>query len=678
MVLDINQNHFFLKRWLYQSYNTLAVLGNMKKIFYFFFAIFIFINGTCLSANIETGEKYEYTDINDFRYKVILSLKTDQNVLSAIYGIISGSEIEEEIKSLRTFSEESKAVSNMRTLNDRINADISIMYKKTHNMGFYASEIKYSIDIQNKKYVIVKININTGKLFKLKLNTHYLNQDEAFNKKYSNLLHKKLSNYSSSLMDIKQLIKEAIQDLESRGYYCPEILEKKIRLNYKTHEAILNLTIDPGQSGIFHFTEINAFPGISEKFIRNRIAWEEGDIFDITKIKQTKSELRGTQIFSDVHIKPIKEKIVNDKVPISIKLEEDKKHTIDFSLLYSGLRNNNYEKSSSKNKQLKSIIARLSWTRNNTFGNGEKLRFLVEGTPTKVNDKRSDYAFEVYLTQSDIFLKNMYVEYLCTKRQELTNIFFKKNDKISVMLNYPIWIFAEIRTGCSFEKNYINGNDLFFQEPNNNKRYESITIPLECILDNTDNLLNPTKGYRTSLKFHHINFKHANVQNLQYLDLNFAYNYSLDDSKRTIFAINLSRKFLIGKNIDDIPLDKRIYAGGMNSVRGYASQLASEKILNSNTHMGGKSSVEFNTEIRRKLSQDFGGVVFFDGAKIFGNKSKFKNSQTEIKRWFLSYGIGIRYFTSIGPIRIDFAFPIKRRKGIDSKMQFIISLGQAF
>ncbi|MDR1560893.1 MAG: BamA/TamA family outer membrane protein, partial [Holosporaceae bacterium] len=71
-------------------------------------------------------------------------------------------------------------------------------------------------------------------------------------------------------------------------------------------------------------------------------------------------------------------------------------------------------------------------------------------------------------------------------------------------------------------------------------------------------------------------------------------------------------------------------------------------------------------------------VLFFDGAKIFQNKSRYDELKIDKKRWFFSIGSGIRYFTSIGPIRIDFAFPIRRRKGIDSKMQFIISLGQAF
>ena len=131
-------------------------------------------------------------------------------------------------------------------------------------------------------------------------------------------------------------------------------------------------------------------------------------------------------------------------------------------------------------------------------------------------------------------------------------------------------------------------------------------------------------------------------------------------------------------DVDDIPIDKRLYAGGINSVRGYANQMACEIVKGEDAPFDGKKLFEFNTEIRRKFNSSFGGVLFFDGAKVFENKSRYERIKLEKRRWFCSVGLGVRYFTSIGPIRVDFAFPIKRRKGIDSKMQFIMSLGQAF
>ena len=191
-------------------------------------------------------------------------------------------------------------------------------------------------------------------------------------------------------------------------------------------------------------------------------------------------------------------------------------------------------------------------------------------------------------------------------------------------------------------------------------------------------MLNPTQGYRAFASYSYIKLKHAKINNLHTTNAGFSYNLPLDDLKKTIFALNIEDRMIFGKEIDDIPLDKRVYAGGMASVRGYANQMATDAVVGRDTVMGGKSALEFNTELRRKFSKDFGGVIFFDGAKVFQNRSRYSDMQIEKKRWFHSVGFGIRYFTSVGPIRADFAFPIRRRKGIDSKMQFILSLGQAF
>jgi translocation and assembly module TamA len=439
------------------------------------------------------------------------------------------------------------------------------------------------------------------------------------------------------------------------------------------------LVINPRQCVRFFFTEIKAFPGINEEFIRNRIKWVEGEKYDITKLDETIDSLRNTQIFSKVQVEPIQDKLVDDKMPMLVNLKEAKKHTIDLSLLYSGINNSSYGRKKASSKNFKSIMAKVSWVRENSFGNGEKLHCSIEGTPAKINEERLNYALEMGLIQPDVFLKDNYAEYLFSKKQEVTNVFFKKYDEVSLIFDYSINQFLTTRFGGYFENNYIDGNELFFHENSTkNRKYKNLSVPIEIILDKTDNVLTPTEGYKASAQFCYMQLKNALEKDLQNIRTNFSYNYSLDDLKKTIFAFNATYKILICKNIDNVPLDKRIYAGGMGSVRGYGYQMASEKVIDQDTNMGGKSSIEFNTEIRRKFSQNIGGVVFFDGAKIFKNQSKNLNLQTEKKRWFLSFGFGARYFSSIGPIRIDFAFPIKRRKKFDSKMQLIISLGEAF
>ncbi|MDR2794186.1 MAG: BamA/TamA family outer membrane protein [Holosporaceae bacterium] len=650
------------------------------------YVFFVLLGFSTMAENIRVvhtkiipcGLKISVDDMRDFYYKANLYLTKDESVLGALSGIFSDSEIEEGIKELRTFGESSRTVSNITSLVDRVDNDVVEIYNKAHILGFFGAAVKSEIELIDEKHTNVKIYVNLGKQFDLKLNLKLTGVDENFNTSYQREFEKIFSSTSASISEIKNVIGEVIFALQSDGFFDPTILEKRVYLDYEKKIATLNLVIDPKQKVRFYYTKIDAFPGISTEFIKNRIEWTEGKIFDTRKIKQTTESLQNMQIFSQVSIEPMKEKIVGDKVPILIKLTEDKKHLIDFSLLYSSMRNMNFDKKSQTQTKLKSIIARASWVRNNAFGGGEKLRFTVEGTPMKVQSKRNDYSFEVTLAQPDIMFHDNAMESIISRRQELTNVFFKKSDKISVMFRYPLSAVTLMRIGCSAEDNYIDGCEVFFRNAEDNRRYHCLHFPLEFIFDNTDDFLDPTEGYRSSIKFCYTRLRGAQINALYNLDLGFSYNYALDELKKNVLSFFVAQKNIIGNKIDDIPLDKRLYAGGMNSTRGYAYQMASEMVLAVDSPMGGKFSLEFGAEIRRKISQNFGLVIFSDGAKISQNRSQKPYLQTEPKRWFFSVGAGMRYFTSIGPVRIDFAFPLRRRKGIDSKMQFIISLGQAF
>ncbi|MDR2780898.1 MAG: BamA/TamA family outer membrane protein [Holosporaceae bacterium] len=617
-------------------------------------------------------------DFHDFNYDVEMILEKNQTIIGTFADMLSEPEIISGIEQLRTFSQQDKTVSNMRALKDRIANDVAIIHKKAHMLGYYGTKINYSTHVIDSKNVKVKLHINLGKKFNLKLNVQFLNQDNKFNSHYKAILQEELKKYKASVEEIKAFIGVAIHDLQENGFFKPEIIEKKVHIDEESHEAILNLVIDPGKKVFFSNVKIKSFPGVHDTFVKNRIEWEENQLFDISKVESTADNLKNTQIFSKIKIKPNEEGIHDEKIPMTIELQEDKKRSIDISLLYSGMRNMNFEKKSQTQKRLKSIIARFGWTNYNTFGSGEKLSFIIEGTPMRAQEKRSDYAFEITMAQPDVFLKNNTTNYSISRKQELTNVFFKKNDNISIKFSYPMRDYLLVKIGGTAEKNYVDTNEVFFRNKDNRKKYDCFTIPLELILDRTDDLLNPTSGYRATIKFAEILFKNSTIDQLRNFDIWYSYNYSLDNLKRTVLAFNVSWKSIFGQQIDAVPVDKRIYAGGMNSVRGYANQMAAEMIVSEDTPMGGKNSIEFNAEIRRRISADFGAVIFFDGAKIFNNKSCYADLQTEKKRWFNSFGLGIRYFTSIGPIRVDFAFPIKRRKGIDSKMQFIMSLGQAF
>ena len=110
-------------------------------------------------------------------------------------------------------------------------------------------------------------------------------------------------------------------------------------------------------------------------------------------------------------------------------------------------------------------------------------------------------------------------------------------------------------------------------------------------------------------------------------------------------------------------------AGG--SIRAYGYQMAGPLDIN-NKPIGGKSSLELSLEARIKITDSIGIVPFVDAGSFYGS------SLPQLgKRLLYGPGIGFRYYTSFGPIRVDIATPFIRRRG-DSPIQFYISLGQAF
>ena len=626
-------------------------------------------------------------ELRDFFYTVELILKKRSTFLEELSEFVSESEIEEEVKKLSVFALENKPVSSMTTLYDRLTKDVTTIHKNLHLLGYYNSKVDYKIGVNKNNAVTVFMEVDAGNKFNLDFSIKFKDQDEKFNKYYSDILKNKFKAKKASMSEIYTLVSETLKLMKNVGFYNPKADKKKVYIKYKNEVAFLDLEIVCGQNVCFGDTKILAFPGINQQFIRNRLRWDTGDVFEQGKIDLSINDLKNTQIFSVVEIEPVPSELKGKSLPIRVKIEEDKRNMLDISLMYKGVRNMNFEKKSQASKGVKSVIAKVSWTRLNAFGNGETLIFNAEGTPLRTSEKRVDYAFEAILTQPDIFAKNAKVEYGISYKQELTNVFFCKSEGINFKYYLPISDSLKTNFGLVLEHNYLDSDPIFFKKEGLvgdyktlSHYYGTLSFPFSLVWDRTDDLLNPTSGYRFTLNGSWLDFQGAEINNLKFGSIDFSYHYSLDELSKNVWAFYLRKKKLWGADIDLIPLDKRLYAGGINSVRGYANQLATEMIKSKDKDqkvtMGGKSLFEFSTEYRRKISNNWGMSAFFDGARVSENKSK--NFEIDKKRWFFSVGFGMRYYTSIGPIRVDFAFPLHRRKGVDSKMQFMVGLGQAF
>ncbi|MGL4542597.1 MAG: autotransporter assembly complex protein TamA, partial [Polymorphobacter sp.] len=146
-------------------------------------------------------------------------------------------------------------------------------------------------------------------------------------------------------------------------------------------------------------------------------------------------------------------------------------------------------------------------------------------------------------------------------------------------------------------------------------------------------------------------------------------SYYLPATSRITLAGRLHLGSILGAARGNIAPTRRFYAGGGGSVRGYDFQQVGPKDLEG-VPTGGNSLTEASLEARIRFG-DWGVVPFVDAGQVnSGTTPGFNN---------LSFGagIGVRYFTSFGPVRIDVATPINPGPN-DPKIAFYVSIGQAF
>jgi translocation and assembly module TamA len=118
------------------------------------------------------------------------------------------------------------------------------------------------------------------------------------------------------------------------------------------------------------------------------------------------------------------------------------------------------------------------------------------------------------------------------------------------------------------------------------------------------------------------------------------------------------------------PLDKRFYAGGGGSVRGYGFQSIGPRNAQGQL-TGGASLAEVSVELRQRVSGPIGVVAFLDG----GTASESEMPDFADMRY--GVGLGLRYATAIGPLRVDVGFPLTKEPG-DTGYGIYVGLGQAF
>jgi translocation and assembly module TamA len=147
--------------------------------------------------------------------------------------------------------------------------------------------------------------------------------------------------------------------------------------------------------------------------------------------------------------------------------------------------------------------------------------------------------------------------------------------------------------------------------------------------------------------------------------------FGFGEENRFVLAGRVKLGMLTGAPISELPPDSLFFAGGGGSVRGYAYRNIGVETASGNV-IGGRSLAEASLEARVRVTNSIGLVGFVDAGYVAEDTIPSFDEDVRI-----GAGVGLRYLTGLGPIRLDVAVPLNRRED-DPSVAFYVGIGQAF
>ncbi len=496
---------------------------------------------------------------------------------------------------------------------------------------------KYSIDI--KRYddnKTVVLNIKPGRVVKVK----DIKVDSDYNiKKY--IIFKVGSNFEpQKFLEIKDNIKNALLN----DGYCQYKLDTKAYVDIDNFSAKLKYFLKKGPICHFGTLTIEHKPkDINKKVILSRIKFKKGDRFSTNLIKRSYSALNSLNTFANIRLSY---EIDKNSTIVNTYLSLDKRKYLRRYTLSLGADSE--------------VGARFkgSWEKRNIWGNAKK--FSVS---TELSKKVQKLNLNLFVP-AFIDIKSNYFDLYSSLGYSIveTNGYREKKILIDTHLK---WIKGDfiLKGGIGIEDLDLT---LFTYQPGMVGGYFYLVYPyIEAIYDKRDSKIDPKNGYYLrAYSEWGLGKKRGSAQYLKYLIEARAIKSFGDLTLSAVAKIGA-----IHQVTGYLPASKLFLGGGLFSNRAYGKDdigvVISNKTFN---RLGGKSYFNLQLEANYKIYKKLYGAIFYDRTVI--NQREYFWGGPHID----TIGVGLRYKTPIGPIKIDIGVNMHNKKDY----AISVMLGQSF
>jgi translocation and assembly module TamA len=437
-------------------------------------------------------------------------------------------------------------------------------------------------------------------------------------------------------------------ELGKRGYAFADVGELGITVDHESRTATLVLPVDPKGARQFGRIVVEGRPLFSARHIQTIARWKPGAAYEAPLVDDLRRALIATGLVSSVAIRPVAGADPKS-VDLAVSLERAPMRTVAGQAGYgSG----------------EGIRIEASWQHRNLLPPEGAVTFrgvagtreqLIGATLRRNNFLRRDQVLTAQFAVSHIdrAAYDARTTILAGAIERQTNLIWQKRWTWSVgaELIATDERDVDIASGTTRRRTFFIG-----------------ALPASLSYDGSNDLLDPTEGFRLAARFS----PEASLQSgaFGYSRLQLDGSFYQPVSERVVLAGRVRLGTIFGASRDRIAPSRRFYAGGGGSVRGYGFQRLGPRDPVFDDPIGGRSLSELSIEARIRW-KEWGIVPFLDAGTI---------STSPLPRFDelrFGAGIGVRYHTRFGPIRVDLGTPLNPRSG-DARVAVYVSLGQAF
>jgi translocation and assembly module TamA len=556
----------------------------------------------------------------------------------------------DEISELKTL--EDRPPPSPEALRRRAESDLDRLQAAAHSLGYWNAQFSYTIDA-NREPASVRVEAKPGPLYRV-ASVYILGPDGRTLAMPMPPGAAPLPLQPGDPARTEPVIaaeNALLAALGQTGYPFARAADRRVVIDHGTQTMAVTYTLDPGPVMRFGPVAITGLERLDPLYVERRAKWQAGALYDNREVDRTRRTLIESGLFSTVRITPAPDPTVPGQVRMEIEAVERAHRTSGVGLAYN---------------TSECAGARLFWENRNLLGYAEYLRLSLDVGQQKkgvaANFRRPDFL----ATDQNLLITAEIAD-------NKPAAFHSRNARLTAGIERPLGPGMTLGAGLSAEKvNIVDQPNLgLLPAAERTQHYALIGAPVYLKIDRSDDPLNPTRGYRSEISL-------VPYQSFVGPALTFASGrvsastyQRLANNERYIIAAFGAVSSIQGASLAKLPADKRIYAGGGGSVRAYGYQMAGPLDINNNP-TGGRSSLELSLEARIRITETIGIVPFVDAGSFYHSTLPQFG-----RRLFWGPGLGVRYYTTFGPVRLDVATPMSRRRA-DSPIQVYISLGQAF